>query len=78
MQKLVEQEIQEIVDRETQAWNEKSTKLLLSVFHPDMAWVWPTDSSNHDPLSSTSIHYGAPIRVKNLIRLGAPARPTAS
>jgi hypothetical protein len=34
-------EIQEIIDRETKAWNEKSDELLLTVFHPDMVWVWP-------------------------------------
>lgn len=46
-----ENNIQEIIDRETKAWNEKSVHLLLSVFHPDMVWVWPTDSKNLDPIS---------------------------
>ncbi len=48
-------EIQEIIDRETKAWNEKSIELLLSIFHQDMVWVWPTDSKNHDPLSFSSM-----------------------
>lgn len=50
----MESEIQEIVNRETQAWNEKNVELLLSIFHPDMVWVWPTDSSKHDPMTWTS------------------------
>jgi len=49
------EEIQEIVDRETRAWNKKSVELLLSVFHPDMVWVWPTDSQKHDPMTWTSM-----------------------
>lgn len=32
----VEQEIQEIVNRETRAWDMQDVKLLISVFHPDM------------------------------------------
>lgn len=42
-------EIKEIVDRETTAWNEKDVDLLLSVFHPDMVWVWPKTPDSHDP-----------------------------
>lgn len=48
-------EVQEVVDRETRAWNEKSVELLLSIFHPDMVWVWPTDPGNHDPISWSSM-----------------------
>lgn len=55
MTDLSTKEIQEIVDRETRAWNEKSVELLLSVFHPEMVWVWPTDPKNHDPVSWTSM-----------------------
>lgn len=47
----IENEIKEIIDRETKAWSERSTELLLSIFHPDMVWVWPTDSKNLDPTS---------------------------
>ncbi len=52
-----ESEIHEIINRETSAWNQKSVALLLSVFHSDMVWVWPTDSQKHDPLTWTS-HLG--------------------
>lgn len=52
----LEKEIQEIIDRETTAWDTKSIPLLLSIFHPDMVWVWPTDSKNHDPMTWTSMH----------------------
>jgi hypothetical protein len=55
MKSYLEAEIQEIVDRETRAWNKKSVDLLLSVFHPDMVWVWPTDSKKHDPMTWTSM-----------------------
>lgn len=44
-----EEEIQEIVDRETRAWNTKDIKLLMSVFHPDMVWPWPPNEHAHDP-----------------------------
>ncbi len=44
-------EIQEIVDRETHAWDTQDVELLLGVFHPDMVWPWPPDPSAHDPIS---------------------------
>lgn len=47
----IEQEIHEIIHRETQAWDNKSVEQLLSIFHSDMLWVWPTDSMNLDPIS---------------------------
>lgn len=50
---MIESEVQEIIDRETEAWNSKSVSLLLSVFHTDMVWVWPTDNKNMDPMSWT-------------------------
>lgn len=43
------EELKEVVDRETTAWNEKNVELLLSVFHPDMVWVWPKTPDSHDP-----------------------------
>ena len=46
----VEAEIQEIVDRETRAWDTQDLDLLLSVFHPDMVWPWPPHKDAHDPL----------------------------
>jgi ketosteroid isomerase-like protein len=45
-----EDEIHEIVDRETRAWSTQDVALLLSVFHPDIVWPWPPDQSAHDPL----------------------------
>ncbi|MDF1514547.1 MAG: nuclear transport factor 2 family protein [Anaerolineae bacterium] len=47
----MEQDIQEIVDRETRAWDTQDIPLLLSVFHPDMVWPWPPTSSDHDPIT---------------------------
>jgi ketosteroid isomerase-like protein len=42
-------EIKNIVDKETKAWNTKDVNLLLSIFHPDMVWVWPKDNKSHNP-----------------------------
>jgi hypothetical protein len=44
-------EIQEIVDRETRAWDTQDVDLLLSVFHPDMVWPWPPSNRDHDPMT---------------------------
>jgi hypothetical protein len=41
--------ITEIVNRETTAWNNKNVDLLLSIFHADMVWVWPSDRNDHNP-----------------------------
>jgi ketosteroid isomerase-like protein len=45
----VDDAIQEIVDRETRAWNTKDVPLLLSVFHQDMVWAWPATYTSYDP-----------------------------
>ena len=45
----LEAEIQEMVDRETAAWNAKDSQALVSIFHPDMVWPWPPDNGSHDP-----------------------------
>lgn len=45
----VEGEIEEIVGRETRAWDTQDAELLISVFHPDMVWPWPPDARSHDP-----------------------------
>jgi ketosteroid isomerase-like protein len=42
--------IREVVDRETRAWDTQDVELLLSIFHPDMVWVWPSDDRAHDPV----------------------------
>ncbi len=46
----IEREIEEIVRRETRAWDTKDADLLLTVFHPDMVWPWPPDANAHDPV----------------------------
>jgi len=47
----IENEIREIVDRETRAWDTKDVNLLITIFHPDMVWPWPQASDAHDPLN---------------------------
>src|ERR687898_73835 len=47
---VLKAEIQEIVDRETRAWDTRDVDLLLSVFHPDMVWPWPKTPKSHDPM----------------------------
>ena len=42
--------IEELVQRETQAWDTQNVELLLSLFHPDMVWPWPPHADAHDPL----------------------------
>jgi len=46
-----EEEIREIVNRETKAWNTQDVELLLSVFHQDMVWLWPPANQDHDPMT---------------------------
>lgn len=46
----IKKEIEEIVSRETRAWDTRDVKLLISVFHPDMVWPWPPSPAAHDPL----------------------------
>jgi ketosteroid isomerase-like protein len=45
----VEEQIREMVERETRAWDEQDAEALVSIFHPDMVWPWPTDPTAHDP-----------------------------
>lgn len=44
-----ERQIQEMVDRETRAWDSRDAEALVSIFHPDMVWPWPPDPHAHDP-----------------------------
>jgi ketosteroid isomerase-like protein len=44
-----EDEIREMVDRETRAWDSQDAEALVSLFHPDMVWPWPPDGRAHDP-----------------------------
>lgn len=46
----IRDEIVEIVNRETRAWDTKDVELLISVFHPDMVWPWPRTAQSHDPM----------------------------
>jgi ketosteroid isomerase-like protein len=48
--KTVKKEIEEIVNRETRAWDTGDAELLLTVFHPDMVWPWPKTTKSHDPM----------------------------
>lgn len=50
MTKSVEEKIQEMIDRETEAWNSRDTEALVNIFHPDMVWPWPKDENAHDPI----------------------------
>jgi len=43
-------EIEEIVNRETWAWDTQDLDLLMTIFHPDMVWPWPPTPQAHDPL----------------------------
>jgi hypothetical protein len=43
-------EILEVIDRETRAWDTQDADLLLSVFHPDLVWPWPSTYSSVDPV----------------------------
>lgn len=49
--KDLNEQIIEIVNRETKAWNTKNVELLLSIFHKDMVWVWPNSNMDHDPIN---------------------------
>ena len=44
------EEIEEIINRETKAWDNQDIDLLMTVFHPDMVWPWPKSSKSHDPM----------------------------
>jgi hypothetical protein len=45
----IRSEIEEIVNRETRAWDTQDASLLMTIFHPDMVWPWPRTSESHDP-----------------------------
>jgi ketosteroid isomerase-like protein len=42
-------EIEEMVNKETTAWNNKDAELLVSIFHKDMVWPWPVSNKDHNP-----------------------------
>ena len=43
-------EINEIINRETLAFDTKNVELFMSILHPDMVWPWPPNANAHDPL----------------------------
>ena len=43
-------QIQQMVNRETHAWDEKDAETLVSIFHPDMVWPWPKNEHAHNPV----------------------------
>ena len=42
-------EIEEMVHRETRAWDARDAEALVQLFHPDMVWPWPPSPADHDP-----------------------------
>ncbi|MFX0001047.1 MAG: nuclear transport factor 2 family protein [Candidatus Hodarchaeota archaeon] len=46
----IRNEIEEIVNRETRAWDTQDVNLLMTIFHPDMVWPWPRTPQSHDPM----------------------------
>lgn len=50
MNDKVRAEIEEIVNRETRAWDTQDVDLLMTIFHPDMVWPWPPSPQSHDPM----------------------------
>ena len=42
-------EIEEMVNRETRAWDAQDAESLVGLFHPDMVWPWPPTPHAHDP-----------------------------
>jgi len=46
----IEAEIEAMVQRETRAWDTRDLDLLMSIWHPDMVFVWPPHPQAHDPV----------------------------
>ena len=46
----IRKQIEEIVNRETRAWDTQDVNLLMTIFHPDMVWPWPRTPQSHDPI----------------------------
>jgi ketosteroid isomerase-like protein len=46
----IQREIEELVHRETRAWDTQDVNLLITLFHPDMIWPWPPHADAHDPV----------------------------
>jgi ketosteroid isomerase-like protein len=50
-QEMAQLAIEEMVHRETRAWDRQDAAALVELFHPDMVWPWPPTSQDHDPAS---------------------------
>ena len=48
--KSVVTEIEDMVNKETKAWDTQDVDLLMTIFHHDMVWPWPPHAQAHDPL----------------------------
>ncbi len=46
----IRKQIEEIIHRETRAWDTKDVDLLMTIFHHDMVWPWPKNPQSHDPM----------------------------
>lgn len=46
---LARKAIEEMVQRETRAWDRRDATSLVDLFHPDMVWPWPPTERDHDP-----------------------------
>ena len=46
---VARQAIEEVVHRETRAWDRQDAVALVDLFHPDMVWPWPPTERDHDP-----------------------------
>lgn len=46
----IKKEIEEVVNRETKAWDNQDVDLLMTIFHQDMVWPWPPTPQSHDPV----------------------------
>ena len=44
------EEIIEIVERESRAFETADAELMLTIYHPDMVWAWPPHAKAHDPM----------------------------
>jgi ketosteroid isomerase-like protein len=51
-----ENEIVEIVERETRAWDAQDIDLLMTIWHPDMVWPWPGPDNSPDPATWNLTH----------------------
>lgn len=46
----IRKQIEEMVHRETRAWDAQDACALVDLFHPDMVWPWPPTAQSHDPI----------------------------